>query len=706
MKRVYFILVLILCLTSCKAESDQARVERAIENTQFPLSISHDLTLISEWSKVQLHYESSHPDILEPTGIIHPLLHDVHVVLTVTFTYQSYSKTKTFDLTVKGRTWTVNDIIEQDLLQLKINIDRITQDIPLPKTGMYGSVITWSSSHPHIVSHQGKYYAPLDEEHIVLTATLHYEGEVRTKTFPFVVQPISDTQKVDMAYEMLSIQTSITEDIVLPNKGYFGVSIDWVSSHPNVLSSTGQYNIPVGTINLTLTATLTSCDISKVKVFDLTITGLDPSDFLNQALIALEPNHGIDVLFESITLPTSIMEHVAISWASSHNDLLSTQGELILPKETTTVYLTAYLSVSGEQMEKVFTYLLIGTEENSSDLEPKSLDVREISLNVPLVVDSGIDLTLGTFDGVIMKSNHLVLLEDKLIGSYTSPIYLSEPFKRVNVIWGSITHSLARTQMHVRSMINHEWSSWTLLGDWGYGGPNLPPTLTYQPIEPSTQLQYKITLTRASAHISSPRLHSVSLNYVLSSPNFEVDINNLPKHVFYDLPQLRQADTEDTTLWNNICWGTSISMVLQYMGKLTHMKVPQAYYAPLIKEGTTKYGTTKNDIGATQFGVHVSVIEFESIEMLLYMIYHYGPIIVGVSKGSSPTGKFGPLTFNTGHVIVVVGYEINPDNTINIIVNDPAVSWIREPFVGSAVDFMLVWDKGGVIMRYPSALKN
>lgn len=706
MKRVCLIFVFILCLTSCKAESDQACVERAIDNTRFSQDITHDLTLIHEWSNVQLHYESTHPDILEPTGVIHPLLHDAHIVLTVTFTCQSYSETKTFDLIVKGRTWTVNDIIEQDSIQLNVDTNRITQDMHLPKTGVYGSVITWSSSHPHIVSDQGKYYAPLDEEHIVLTATLHYEGAVRIKTFDLIVQPISDTRKVDMAYEMLSIQSSITENIVLPDKGYFGVSIAWVSSHPDVLSSTGLYTMPVGTINITLTATLTSNDVSKVKVFDLTVIGSDPSDLLDQAIIALEPNHGIDVLFESIDLPSSIMEHVAVSWESSHNDLLSIHGELILPEETTMVYLTAYLSVSGEEREKTFAYLLIGTNEKNSDQEPRALDVRTIPSDVPLVVDSGIDLTLGTFDGIIMKNNHLVLLENRLNGSYTSPIYLSEPYKRVHVIWGSITHPLARTQMHVRSMVNHQWSSWTMLGDWGYGGPNLPPSLTYQPIEPSTQLQYQITLTRASAQISSPRLHSVSLNYVLSSPNFEVDMDNLPKHVFYDLPQLRQADTEDPTLWNNICWGTSVSMVLQYLGKLEHMQVPQSYYAPLIREGTSRYGTVKNDIGATQFGVHVSVIEFDSIEMLLYMIDRYGPVIVGVSKGDSPTGKFGPLTFNTGHVVVVVGYEINHDNTINIIVNDPAVSWIREPFVGSAVDFMLVWDKGGVIMTDPNTLQD
>jgi hypothetical protein len=372
-----------------------------------------------------------------------------------------------------------------------------------------------------------------------------------------------------------------------------------------------------------------------------------------------------------------------------------------LPKYTQEVTLTANIRVLEEEEQKTFTYLMIGTSDTESQVEMQNLLERDLNLTSPWIVDSHLDLTLGLFEGVMMKEHHLVLSGNLLEGSYTSPIYVTNDYSRVNVMWGSITHPQARTQMQIRSLINGQWSPWTQMGDWGYGGANQPPRMTYSVSGSSTQLQYKITLTRDSEFISSPRLHSVSLNYVLKTPHFTYNINDLPKHVFYDVPQLRQADTEDSSLWNNICWGTSVSMVLQYLDKLNHLDVPQAYYAPLIRQGTLQYGTSKNDIGATQFGIHVSVIEFDSIEMLLTLLHQEGPIIIGVSKGDSPTGKFGPLTFSSGHVIVVVGYTIHDDGRIDIIVNDPAVSWIREPFIGDAVDLMLVWDKGGVIMNNP-----
>ena len=95
--------------------------------------------------------------------------------------------------------------------------------------------------------------------------------------------------------------------------------------------------------------------------------------------------------------------------------------------------------------------------------------------------------------------------------------------------------------------------------------------------------------------------------------------------------------------------------------------------------------------------LHQSSLELKV--MLLYFLDHYGPLIVGVSQGDSPTGKFGPLTYSSGHVIVAVGYEINTDGSVDILVNDPAVSWMRYVIKGSLEEFMLVWDHGGLYVH-------
>jgi hypothetical protein len=264
-------------------------------------------------------------------------------------------------------------------------------------------------------------------------------------------------------------------------------------------------------------------------------------------------------------------------------------------------------------------------------------------------------------------------------------------------MWGSITHSNAKTELLTRYLTNDVWSDWYSHGTWGYGGNNTPPQITRNFSEFTKEIQYKVVLTREHRNMPSPKLNFVSIQ-LITTEKVSYTLDGLNQSVLYDVPQLKQADTIDASLWNNICWATSISMMLQYHHKLTDLDVPQEYYSVLIRQGTERFGTTKNDIGATQFGVILHELEFHSKEMLLHVIDHYGPLIVGVSKGESLDGKFGPLTYSSGHVVVVVGYEINTDGSIDIIVNDPAVSWMRHTIKGSIEEFMLVWDRGGMLM--------
>ncbi len=350
-------------------------------------------------------------------------------------------------------------------------------------------------------------------------------------------------------------------------------------------------------------------------------------------------------------------------------------------------------------MEKEFTYQIYGTQDVESDASFQEVPLVILNENFPVYIEKGIDLTKGVSDNLVFKDQSLVLNGSATIGTYTSPVYQTEPFVRLNVMWGSITSPQATTSMEIRIRKGGIFGEWQVIGLWGYGGSNQPPAITFFVPETANEYQYRITLNRTNALIPSPQLKSVSINPVLLQSRFNVNLEMLPRHVLYEVPQLRQADTADSFLWNNICWATSISMVLQYYGKLRHLAVPQEYYAPLIRQGTERFGTVKNDIGATQFDMVVSEIEFHSLEMFLYTVAHFGPVIVGVSKGESPDGKFGPLTFSSGHVIVVVGFDISENGEILIVVNDPAVSWIREVFVGSSDEFMLVWDKGGILLQ-------
>ncbi len=436
------------------------------------------------------------------------------------------------------------------------------------------------------------------------------------------------------------------------------------------------------------------------KTFESTENELDPLAFMIQTKIDLEINEGVDVIFDNLVLPSSINIHAQISWESSHPDIIDIEGHFTQPNETTAISLSAHITAKNLESDKIFNYIVYGISENSSDLPNQKLSKINYSDILPVYQDTFEGLTRGTFDKVIYKNGRLMLSGQTSNGTYTSPaIDTTNTFKSVYLMWGSITSPLAKTSFESRYLTVSGWSDWISHGTWGYGGDNLPPSITTPISEPSHTFQYRVTLIRLNDSTVSPQLTHVSLSFVYDDYNFDIDLNTLRQNVLYDVPQLRQADTLDPFLWRNICWATSISMLLQYHKKLLHRALPQEYYSVLIRQGTERFGTPKNDIGATQFGFGGQEIEFSNKKMLLYFLNHYGPILVGVSKGNSPDGKFGPLTYSTGHVVIVVGYEILNNGSINILLNDPAASQIRHVIGGSIEEFMLVWDHGAYYLH-------
>lgn len=81
--------------------------------------------------------------------------------------------------------------------------------------------------------------------------------------------------RFDEAYEdnFEDIPTTISSDITLPNKGYFGSTISWTSSAPTILSSTGVFVRPSSTRTITLTATIMSGKEQVTKNFSITAQG-------------------------------------------------------------------------------------------------------------------------------------------------------------------------------------------------------------------------------------------------------------------------------------------------------------------------------------------------------------------------------------------------------------------------------------------------
>ena len=162
----------------------------------------------------------------------------------------------------------------------------VTSDITLPESDEYLSVISWASSHPHIISQTGVVKRPTATEGnmtVVLTATATYGSSESSKTFIITVTAadITDGERLDAVANNLdeSIFTGsivgstvyITENQVLPSS-IEGVSITWSSSNLGVITNDGIVTRPVdGDEAVTLTATLAFNSETRTKMFSLIV---------------------------------------------------------------------------------------------------------------------------------------------------------------------------------------------------------------------------------------------------------------------------------------------------------------------------------------------------------------------------------------------------------------------------------------------------
>ncbi len=74
------------------------------------------------------------------------------------------------------------------------DISAVREDLRLPRTGPYASVVSWASSDPSVISTAGKVTRPdrdSPDAHVVLTATIALNGAQTTKTFDVTVKSLA-----------------------------------------------------------------------------------------------------------------------------------------------------------------------------------------------------------------------------------------------------------------------------------------------------------------------------------------------------------------------------------------------------------------------------------------------------------------------------------------------------------------------------------
>ncbi|MBB6019071.1 uncharacterized protein YjdB [Paenibacillus sp. JGP012] len=192
----------------------------------------------------------------------------------------------------KIRKLTVNDAanqlsIDRYLDEADQSAEQITKNLALPTSGKNGVNITWSSSHPAVISNSGIVQRPNAQASDVqaeLTAALTYQGVSTTAVFPVtILKQFDDQQKVDLDAEQLKIYNAdnVKGNLRLVTTGEQGSTITWTSSRPIVVKGTaeaagnaarlGWVSRQATDIPVTLRATIANGTASKERTFNLTI---------------------------------------------------------------------------------------------------------------------------------------------------------------------------------------------------------------------------------------------------------------------------------------------------------------------------------------------------------------------------------------------------------------------------------------------------
>ncbi|WP_291053373.1 family 43 glycosylhydrolase [Herbiconiux sp.] len=163
--------------------------------------------------------------------------------------------------------------LARDAEQLTLgDLSAVQSDLVLPGTGLNGSTVTWSSDAPGTISTTGAVTRPeagQSDATVTLTATLARGTGSTTKDFTATVLALPDDQsEVDSAATALVINTldDVRGNLTLPAAPE-GISLEWTSSDPSIVSVTGEVTRPEADTAVTLTAQLGKGSATATRTF-------------------------------------------------------------------------------------------------------------------------------------------------------------------------------------------------------------------------------------------------------------------------------------------------------------------------------------------------------------------------------------------------------------------------------------------------------
>ena len=344
-------------------------------------------------------WESNASTVVSNAGAVsRPSVSDATVTLTATITVGASSDSKDFPITVIAQ-MTAAQAVAAAKAALEIGYQSgdadstVTRDLSLPTTGANNCSIAWSSSDPAISS-TGKVTQPVGNDlPVTLTATITCNGASDTKDFIVVVKAqMTDAEAVAAAKQALVITyadgdsaVSVTQKVGLPSSGSSNCAISWSSNNQNCIVDDGTVQRPsIGSVQVILTATITSHSVSDTASFTLTVIGqMSDEDAVADAKANLNIGYALGDSAANVTgnliLPGAGKNACALSWHSDTKETISDSGVVTQP--------------SGDPVAVTLTATI--TSHAYSDTKDFVLTVQPVPDDTAVVAADKAELTIG-----------------------------------------------------------------------------------------------------------------------------------------------------------------------------------------------------------------------------------------------------------------------------------------------------------------------
>lgn len=216
----------------------------------------------------------------------------------------------------------------------------------------------------------------------------------------------------------LSIPEEINQNLDLKSSyEYQGYNIQaiWTSNDPDFLTNSGIINQDSEDNYVSLSLELTLNDISIYHTYDITILAIDNSVIANEILDLIDLPKEISSNISLVEVVNYKDKNYHVSWESSNEDIISSNGKIKYFDSDQNVSLTAKISYNKEKFTKQFNVVL------------KALDTTDMkqylnNLNIPTTINENIPLDTNyihnniTYSVVWESSNKDILSSEGIMG--------------------------------------------------------------------------------------------------------------------------------------------------------------------------------------------------------------------------------------------------------------------------------------------------